>query len=154
MYQLLFSSSNRRQHTTRAHFELASTNPLPPVPSRPWHLPCLQSVKFDDLCTNFQEHEALDSAAPVVTATLAADGSIMGMALDASGDAGLIPVTVPTASVDNVRFFLILCVCTVRILCVCCVFRGRALFLFCFYIHFWFGLRCVLFCFVLFGNNS
>lgn len=62
----------------------------------------LQSVKFDDLCTNFKEHEALDESGAVVTATVATDGSITGMTLSYEGSAGLVPVTVPTADVAKV----------------------------------------------------
>lgn len=82
---------------------------LPPLLSA-LTCPHLQSVKLDDLCQNFQAHEALDSDLPVVTATLANDGSIVAMTVESSGDAGVIPVTVPTASVDNVRFVLF-CLC-------------------------------------------
>lgn len=62
----------------------------------------LQSVKFDDLCVNFKEHETLDASGVLVTATVASDGSISGMSLSYSDSAGLIPVTVPTDSVATV----------------------------------------------------
>ncbi|CAM9115233.1 unnamed protein product [Sphacelaria rigidula] len=63
----------------------------------------VKSVKFDDLCANFQEHEALDADSPTVTATKdAATGSILGMSLDSTGGAGVIPVTVPTADAASV----------------------------------------------------
>ena len=67
-----------------------------------------QSVKFDDLCVNFQEHEALDADSPIVTATKdVASGTIVGMSLDSTGGAGVIPVTIPTADVGNVSLLLV-----------------------------------------------
>lgn len=64
----------------------------------------LQSTKFDDLCVNFQEHETLDSSGAVVTASVdVSDGSIIGMTMSHSSEAGLVPVTVPTASASSVR---------------------------------------------------
>lgn len=52
---------------------------------------------------NFQEHEALDKAGALVTATVStADGSITGMSLSYEGATGLVPVTVPTDSADAV----------------------------------------------------
>lgn len=52
---------------------------------------------------NFQEHEALDKAGALVTATVSTtDGSITGMNLIYEGAAGLVPVTVPTDSAKAV----------------------------------------------------
>lgn len=65
--------------------------------------PLTQSVKFDDLCTNFGHHEDLDESEAVVTITVTPDGGIAGMSLEASGSAGVIPVTVPTTFVESVR---------------------------------------------------
>lgn len=67
----------------------------------------LQSVKFDDLCQNFQEHEALDADSPVVTASVDATGAIVGMTLESTGVAGVIPVTVPTSDAATVSIFYI-----------------------------------------------
>lgn len=65
---------------------------------RPFHE---QSVKFDDLCTNFQHHEELDDADALVTVTKTSSGSISGMELSATNSAGVIPVTVPSSMVTS-----------------------------------------------------
>lgn len=60
---------------------------------------CHQSSKFDDQCTQFTLHEDLDASGAVITATLDnVSGDISGLSLSASGDAGLIPLTVPSAN--------------------------------------------------------
>lgn len=74
--------------------------------SRPLFGTSLQSVKFDDLCTNFKHHEELDSSFAVVTMTKTSGGDISDMKLSNTGSAaGAIPVTVPTttAAVTTVR---------------------------------------------------
>lgn len=72
---------------------------------RPNTVPMPQSVKFDDLCTNFKHHESLDESMPYVTMSLNEDGSMAGMEyVKGSGSAGLVPLTVPTASAASVRF--------------------------------------------------
>lgn len=63
-----------------------------------------QSVKFDDLCTNFGDHEDLDAADATVTMTVSSSGVISGMTLSATNKAGVIPITVPSTMVDTVSF--------------------------------------------------
>ena len=59
----------------------------------------IQSNKFDDQCAQFTLHEDLDASGAVITATLDnVSGDISGLSLSASGDAGLIPLTVPSAN--------------------------------------------------------
>lgn len=64
---------------------------------------CCQSVKFDDLCTNFKDHERLDASHALVTMTLTADGAISGMTLASDSSTGVIPVTIPSSLIDSVR---------------------------------------------------
>lgn len=69
--------------------------------------PFVQSVKFDDLCTNFKHHEDLDGSNALVTITKTSDGAISGMELsNTGGSAGVIPVTVPTSFADKVRMYV------------------------------------------------
>ena len=65
----------------------------------------LQSVKFDDLCTDFKHHENLDFSASVVTVTKSSDGAIIDMALSHSGtvDATVVPVTVPKSEASKMQ---------------------------------------------------
>lgn len=63
----------------------------------------MQSVKFDDLCTNFKHHEDLDDSGGYVTMTVQDDGTVSGMVYNAGSGAGLMPLTVPTASASSVR---------------------------------------------------
>eukprot|EP00903_Cladosiphon_okamuranus_P009435 g8995.t1 len=59
----------------------------------------VQTLKFDNLCHNFNQHESLDSSGAVLTATKDPDGTITGMALTTSSNNGApIPLTVPSAS--------------------------------------------------------
>lgn len=60
-----------------------------------------QSVKFDDLCTNFQHHEELDSSSAVVTVTKTSTGTISGMTLSSSSSVGVIPITVPSTMITS-----------------------------------------------------
>ena len=71
----------------------------------------MQSVKFDDLCTNFQHHEALDSSGGYVTMTVEEDGSISDMSYNAGSGAGLVPLTVPTDMAASVSYRLSLTDC-------------------------------------------
>lgn len=66
------------------------------------HLVLQQSVKFDDLCSNFKQHEDLDKSGGYVTMTLKPDKSVSSMAyVDGSG-AGLVPLTIPTVDAASV----------------------------------------------------
>ena len=57
------------------------------------------SSKFDDLCTDFQLHEALDESDVVLTATLDnASGDVSDVSLSSSGTVGYVPFTVPSGS--------------------------------------------------------
>lgn len=62
----------------------------------------MQSVKFDDLCTNFRDHEDLDASGSVVTMTKTMVGEITNMRLSSSTgkDAGVVPVTFPTTTAN------------------------------------------------------
>lgn len=68
------------------------------------HKQTQQSIKFDDLCSNFQQHEALDSSGAYVEMTVNEDGTVAGMSYVAGSGAGLVPLTVPTASAASVSF--------------------------------------------------
>lgn len=59
-------------------------------------------MKFDDLCENFKEHEALDSSGALITAALDMGGAITDMTLAFGADAGLVPLTVPTSQAASV----------------------------------------------------
>lgn len=62
-----------------------------------------QTLKFDNLCHNFYEHEDLDNSGAILTATKDPAGTIIGMALATTKANGApIPLTVPTASVASV----------------------------------------------------
>lgn len=61
-----------------------------------------QTVKFDDLCTDFKLHEALDDSKPYATMRMDATGSITGFTYVSGSGAGLVPLTVPTASSASV----------------------------------------------------
>ena len=69
----------------------------------------LQSVIFDDLCTNFQHHEELDASNALITVTKTQSGEITGASLDISSETvGVVPITVPTGDVDKARTTLII----------------------------------------------
>lgn len=57
-----------------------------------------QSIKFDDLCTDFKLHEALDDSSPYATMALDAAGAVTGFSYVSGSGAGLVPLTVPTAA--------------------------------------------------------
>ncbi|CAN0428257.1 unnamed protein product [Pylaiella littoralis] len=57
----------------------------------------VKSVKFDDLCTDFKLHEALDDSSPYATMGLDATGAVTGFTYVSGSGAGLVPLTVPTA---------------------------------------------------------
>ena len=62
-----------------------------------------QTLKFDNLCHNFYQHEWLDGSGAVLTATKDPLGTITGMALTTTSDNGApIPLTVPSASASAV----------------------------------------------------
>ena len=63
-----------------------------------------QSIKFDDLCTDFQLHEALDDSSPYATMALDATGAVTGFEYVSGSGAGLVPLTVPTASAASVSY--------------------------------------------------
>ncbi|CAM9455735.1 unnamed protein product [Ectocarpus sp. 8 AP-2014] len=58
----------------------------------------VKSIKFDDLCTEFTLHEALDESSPYVTMGVDATGAVTGFNYVSGSGAGLVPLTVPTAS--------------------------------------------------------
>ncbi|CAN0214942.1 unnamed protein product, partial [Scytosiphon promiscuus] len=62
----------------------------------------VKTIKFDDLCTEFQLHEALDASGAYVTMALDAAGDVTGFSYVSGSGAGLVPLTVPTASVDSI----------------------------------------------------
>ncbi|CAN0053457.1 unnamed protein product, partial [Scytosiphon promiscuus] len=62
----------------------------------------VKTIKFDDLCTDFQLHEALDASDPYVTMALDAAGEVTGLTYVSGSGAGLVPLTVPTASADSI----------------------------------------------------
>lgn len=62
-----------------------------------------QTVKFDNLCNNFFDHENLDGSGAVITAKKDATGAIVDMTLAVTSDLGApIPLTVPTAEANTV----------------------------------------------------
>lgn len=67
----------------------------------------LQSVKFDDLCTNFTEHMTLDESESLLTVTKNQADQITGMTLSRTGTAGagVIPVTIPKTMDATVSAF-------------------------------------------------
>lgn len=59
----------------------------------------MQSVKFDDMCSEFTLHEELDYSGALLTATVDnVVGDITGLSLSASGTSGYIPLTVPSST--------------------------------------------------------
>ncbi|CAM9095540.1 unnamed protein product [Ectocarpus sp. 6 AP-2014] len=62
----------------------------------------VKSIKFDDLCTEFKLHEALDESSPYVTMGLDATGAVTGFNYVSGSGAGLVPLTVPTASAASI----------------------------------------------------
>ncbi|CAM9819067.1 unnamed protein product, partial [Scytosiphon promiscuus] len=65
--------------------------------------PIEQTLKFDNLCHNFYQHEYLDNSGAVLTATKDSTGAITGMTLATTSENGApIPLTVPTADADSV----------------------------------------------------
>ncbi|CAM9431671.1 unnamed protein product, partial [Hapterophycus canaliculatus] len=63
----------------------------------------VETLKFDNLCHNFYQHEDLDSSGAVLTATKDTTGAIIGMTLATANNNGApIPLTVPTASAESV----------------------------------------------------
>ncbi|CAN0399886.1 unnamed protein product [Ectocarpus sp. 12 AP-2014] len=62
----------------------------------------VKSIKFDDLCTEFTLHEALDDSSPYVTMALDATGAVTGLTYVSGSGAGLVPLTVPTASAASI----------------------------------------------------
>lgn len=70
----------------------------------------MQSVIFDDLCTNFKHHEELDESNALVTITKTAEGVVTGATLDTEGKAvGVVPITIPTSSVGEARTLTLQC---------------------------------------------
>lgn len=63
----------------------------------------VQTLKFDNLCQNFYQHEDLDNSAALMTATLDVNGAITKVALATGSDAGTIPLTVPSGDATAVR---------------------------------------------------
>lgn len=62
-----------------------------------------QTLKFDNLCHNFYQHEDLDNSDAVVTLTKDAAGAITAVAMTAAVENGApIPFTVPTAIAASV----------------------------------------------------
>ncbi|CBJ25804.1 conserved unknown protein [Ectocarpus siliculosus] len=62
----------------------------------------VKNIKFDDLCTEFKLHEALDDSSPYVTMALDATGAVTGFNYVSGSGAGLVPLTVPTASAASI----------------------------------------------------
>ncbi|CAM9641494.1 unnamed protein product, partial [Ectocarpus fasciculatus] len=62
----------------------------------------VKSIKFDDLCTEFKLHEALDDSSPYVTMALDATGAVTGLTYVSGSGAGLVPLTVPTATAASI----------------------------------------------------
>ncbi|CBJ25809.1 conserved unknown protein [Ectocarpus siliculosus] len=62
----------------------------------------VKSIKFDDLCTEFTLHEALDDSSPYVTMALDETGAVTGLSYVSGSGAGLVPLTVPTASAASI----------------------------------------------------
>lgn len=65
----------------------------------------MQTLKFDNLCQNFKQHEDLDNSEALMTATVDPSGAIKGVTLVTSGNAiaGTIPLTVPKGDATAVR---------------------------------------------------
>ena len=62
-----------------------------------------QTLKFDNLCHNFYQHEDLDNSGAVLTATKDTLGNIIGMALSTTSNNGApVPLTVPASIADTV----------------------------------------------------
>ncbi|CAM9255649.1 unnamed protein product, partial [Ectocarpus sp. 8 AP-2014] len=62
----------------------------------------VKSIKFDDLCTEFKLHEALDESSPYVTMGVDETGAVTGFNYVSGSGAGLVPLTVPTASAASI----------------------------------------------------
>ncbi|CAM9848210.1 unnamed protein product, partial [Ectocarpus fasciculatus] len=62
----------------------------------------VKSIKFDDMCTEFKLHEALDASSPYVTMALDATGAVTGLTYVSGSGAGLVPLTVPTATAASI----------------------------------------------------
>ena len=63
----------------------------------------LQTLKFDDLCFNFYEHQYLDESDTTLTVSKNAEGLITGMTMVNNVVNGApIPFTVPTANAEQV----------------------------------------------------
>lgn len=89
-YHIDFRLTTRRRH----HLTLP-----PPV----FPFLCTQTLKFDNLCANFYEHEDLDGSGAVLTAKKDATGAIIDMTLATSSNNGApIPLTIPTADAASV----------------------------------------------------
>lgn len=80
----------------RCFFSACASRPFP-ITDR------VQTLKFDNLCQNFYQHEDLDNSAALMTATLDVTGAITKVALATGSDAGTIPFTVPTSEATAVR---------------------------------------------------
>lgn len=65
-----------------------------------------QSKKFDDLCTNFIQHAELDDSASLITVTKTPEDKITWMELNNAGSVGVIPVTIPTTMINDVRIIV------------------------------------------------
>ena len=75
-----------------------------PHPPSPGHAAHSQTLKFDDLCYNFYEHEYLDQSEPVLTISKNEAGLITGLTMTNTLLNGtLIPFTVPTVDAQQVR---------------------------------------------------
>ncbi|CAM9564780.1 unnamed protein product [Pylaiella littoralis] len=62
----------------------------------------VKTIKFDDLCTDFKLHEALDGSSPYATMALDESGAVTGFTYVSGSGAGLVPLTVPTASAASI----------------------------------------------------
>lgn len=80
-----------------------STTEYPPPRARA-HPRRLQTVKFDDLCYNFYEHEYLDQSEPILTISKNEAGLITGLTMaNTLLNGAPIPFTVPTVDAQQVR---------------------------------------------------
>lgn len=61
-----------------------------------------KTLKFDDLCHNFYQHEDLDNTGAVITAAKDATGAITGFALDGPTSGAPIPLTVPSSQAASI----------------------------------------------------
>lgn len=61
-----------------------------------------QTLKFDNLCHNFYQHENLDSSGAILTASKDATGAITSISLAASDTGAPIPLTVPTSAANDI----------------------------------------------------